>query len=208
MKKIVLLTTVVALGATLAQAGIALNIYQGYLYKNDGSTPLSENSTMMLLCDANNNGSFGDLTQVPSAWTADAGDVVVDRWAFNYNADIGFGDKVVTFNLTGGIDANKKLMLVWYDKEYNPGDAGPGQGVHFGTFRTDDIQTGSMTSWIIPADGATVNLSFLTANAGGDNAEALGVAQHQVVPEPATALLVAVGGVAAYFLRRKSNMFA
>ncbi len=181
MKKKIIVMTVLALSATLTHAGVALNIYQGYLYKSNGITALPENSTMVLLCDANNNGSFGDLTQATNSWTADSGDVVVARWAFNYNADIGFGDAVVTFLLEGGIGPNSKLMLAWYDKAYSADATGPGVGVNFGTFRTDNVQTGSMTSWITPADGATVNLSFLTANAGGDNAESLGAAQYQTI---------------------------
>ncbi len=206
MKKIVLMAAL-AFSAVLAQASISLNFTEGYLYKHDGSTVLPENSTIVMLLDADNDGSFGDLTQSTTSWTADAGDVVLDRWAFNYNYDVGFGADSPTYTYGGDITVGKKIMLVWYDKAYSAGDAGPGEGVYFGTFRTDDIQTGQNATWIVPSDGFTVNVGFLTANAGGDNAESLGAAQYQTVPEPATALLVAIGGGMAYALRRRGHRF-
>jgi hypothetical protein len=206
MKKIMGLMMVVMFSALFAQANVVLNLIEGYLYKNDGSTVLPENSTIALLCDANNDG-FGDLTQATTSWAADAGDIVLGRWAFNYNLDAGVGSDSITYDLTGTVGVGDNLMLVWYDKAYSAGDAGPGEGVHFGTFRTDDVISFSDIAWTTPTDGGW-NLNFATANAGGDSLESAGAAQYQTIPEPATALLIAIGGGMAYVIRRKSNILA
>ncbi len=204
MKKMVIMAAL-AFSALLTQASITFNFAEGYLYKHDGSTVLPENSTIVLLLDANNNGSFGDLTQATTSWTADAGDVVLDRWAFNYNYDTGFGSDSPSYTYGGDVIAGKQLKLVWYDKTYSAGDAGPGEGVDFGMFRTDSALTGSDTGWFVPADGNTIALSFLTANAGGDSLESAGTANFQTIPEPASAVLALLGAGMVYVVRRNTR---
>lgn len=204
MKKIMGLMAAVAFGATLAQASVSLNMYNGFFYENDGSTPLSLNSTIVLLADANNNG-FGDLTQATTSWTADAGDVVLARWNLNENAEgAGTSFDAVIFDYAG-LTAGYDMLLVWYDKTYSVGDVGPGEGVYFGTFRTDDVISYSTINWSVPTDGGLYDLNFMTAALAGGTGESLesaGIAQYQTIPEPATAVLAVIGGGLAYFVRR------
>jgi hypothetical protein len=202
MKKIAIMAAF-AFSSLFAQANVVLSMVEGYLYKNDGTTVLPENSTIVLLCDANNNG-FGDLTQATTSWTADSNDVILGRWAFNYNLDTGIGSDVITYDLAGTVGTGDNLMLVWYDKAYSAGDAGPGQGVHFGTFRTDSAISFSDIAWTTPTDGGW-NLNFATVAATGDSPESAGVASFQTVPEPATAMLALIGGGMAYALRRNKR---
>lgn len=206
MKKMVIMAAL-AFSALLAQASITFNFTEGYLYKNDGTTPLPANSTITLLLDANNNGSLigSSLTNATTSWTADAGDVVLDRWAFNYNLDTGLGSDSPSYTYGGSVTAGQKIMLVWYDKAYSAGDVGPGEGVHFGTFRTDSAISGSDSGWVIPADGAAVNVNFLTAAAGGDSLESAGTANFQTIPEPASAVLALMGAGVVYVARRNTR---
>jgi hypothetical protein len=178
------------------------NITAAYMYENDGSTPLSAGSTIVLLADANNNG-FGDLTQATSAWTADAGDVIIGRYALDADNGAGSDLEALSFSLTGGIDTGDPLMLVWYDTPYSAEAAGPGENVHFGTFRSDiaDLD-GSHRDWTVGADGGGYNLNFLTTSAGGSNPESAGMASFQTIPEPATALLAFIGAGLAWASRR------
>jgi len=203
-KKMVLSIAAVVCSTLFAQAEVVLSMVNGNMYKHDGTTPVSVNSTLMLLCDADGDG-FGDLTQATTSWTADAGDVVLARWG-TMNAG---SDEVLLspFNLTGGVDQNDKLMLVWYDKAYSAGDAGPGEGVYFGQFRTDSVISFSDIGWFAPADG-TYGLNFATIDAGGDSLESAGAASLQTIPEPTTAVLALIGGGLAYVVRRKQNIWA
>jgi len=205
MKKIVMMAAL-AFSALLAQASVTLNMAEGILYKHDGSTPLSLDSTMLLLCDADGDG-FGGLTN-DTSWTTDSGDVVLARWGFNDYAGPNIGSDAIMFDLASGVGTGDNLMLVWYDKIYNAADTGAGKGVYFGAFRTDSTISFSDTGWIVPGDGAGINLNFLTANAGGDSLESAGVASLQTIPEPTTAVLALIGGGLAYMVRRKQNIWA
>lgn len=207
MKKIVLLTAVVAFGAAVAQANVTLSMFNGYFYENDGTTPLSLDSTIVMLCDADGDG-FGDLTQATTSWIADVDDVVVGRWNLNENAaGAGSSFDFFSFDLAGTVGTGDKLMLVWYDKTYGVGDAGPGEGVHFGTFRTDDAISFSDSGWFAPADGAAINLNFATVSAGGDSLDSTGIASYQTVPEPASAVLALLGGGMVYAARRRMRQY-
>ena len=206
MKKIVIMAAVAA-SAVFAQANVVLNMGEGYLYKHNGSTILPENSTVVLLCDANGDGSLDNLsslTNATTAWTVDPNDVVLGRWAFNYNLDTGLGSDAITFDYTGAVSTGDKMAFVWYDKSYSAGDAGPGQGIYFGAFSTAGAISGSDLGWSVPSDG-TYTLNFATQNAGGDSLESAGVASLQTIPEPASAVLALLGAGLVYVVRRNTR---
>ena len=205
MKKFVVIL-VAAMGSAVSQATVTVNMWGGIFLKAVGLTPLSFNCTVLLLADANNYG-FGDLTQATTSWTADAGDIVLARWGTDDINAAGSSESAIVFDYAG-LTAGYDMMLVWYDKAYNAADAGPGELVAFGTFRTDDTISFSDMGWFVPSDGFTVALNFATESLGGDSADSLGIANMTTIPEPATALLALIGGGLAYMVRRRGNMFA
>lgn len=147
---------------------VTINLSAGNLYDSAGAN-LPLNSTLVLLADADNDGSFGDLTN-PSTFSPDAGDVVLARMGTNglLGADNTDASSLLLDNAgLEGVD----LLLVWYDLPFNMADTGPGSNVNFQTFRTDSIEDSSSTSWFYPADGSTIALNFLTLAAGGSQAE-------------------------------------
>lgn len=105
------------------------------------------------------------------------------------------------------------MLLVWCDTPFGAADAGPGNNVYFGTFRSDSAISFSDIGWVVPADGATVNLNYLTSSFGGDTPESAGRAQFKTVPSVTTAIpspSAAALGLAGFALialkqRRHSN---
>jgi hypothetical protein len=91
---------------------------------------------------------------------------------------------------------NEKVGLYWYDSitkvQYDTG-ATPQLGDHYG-FITDPVGHDGGVAWVIPADGATVNYKFITADgffgAGEFFPAADGLAQFTVVPEPAAYMAI------------------
>ena len=193
MKKLALLA-LVALAPTAAQAAVVLNMAIGVLYKADGVTPLDANSTLVLLCDADNDG-FGDLAQATDSWTADAGDIVAAIVPTDNLLGVDGSAYLALTVDVAGVTAGKPLMLAWYDLPFDASASGPGQGIAFGAYRTDDVVNYSEIAWFVPADGATSALNFTTVNGYGELAESVGVANMVTVPEPVTMSLLAVGGL-------------
>lgn len=208
-KKITMMLASLILAPAVANASVTINLSGGYLYSS-GSTPLANGRTVVLLADANNNSSFGNLTQATGSFLADPGDLVVARFAMNNNLDDGaFQTAISNILLSGtpdGLQAGEKLMLVWYDIPFDPSaSAAPGFGAKFGTFRSDSVVNGSSTAWVVPSDGALINLNFLTENLGGTSLESAGVASQTTVaavPEP-TSLAILFAGASLLFAHRR-----
>lgn len=187
-----------AFSPVLAEASVTLNMFFGNLYRADGVTPLPTGSIITLVADAGNDG-FGDLTQATSSFGGDSNDVVLATFASN-----DFGGPGTVFDalqLDQPSLVGRKIQLAWYDTLLTPGtQQGPGHDVDFGTFRTDIPNLdGTNGTWVYPSDGFTISLNFLTATQGGSNPESAGRAQLRtaagpIIPEPSSALLLAIGG--------------
>jgi len=211
MKRIAILA-VVALCPMIASADqITLNFGVGYL-KTSGGSPLPTNSTLMILVDADQDGSFGDLTQSGDAWKADDGDEILGGSIFPLNGNLdgdGTGDWAFQWDTTTAPFAGgDKIMLAWYELPYDGSLTGPNADlpqVNFGTFREDgvaDLDNG-VAGWEIPTKSGTFELNAFTADAGG-TAGFTGSAVGVVVPEPASMLLMLVGGGLLAARRRRS----
>ena len=157
---------------------VTLNFTAASFSKADGTTPLPLGSTFALIADRDRDG-FGDLTQATTSFLADADDLVM---AIGATDDIG-GDvpgsiqQAIQLNLAGTLDTGDPLLLVWYDLPFNSSlpSQGPGNGVRFGTYR-NAVEVDGSIAWVLPSDGATVDLIFLTASNGGSNPDSAGTA--------------------------------
>lgn len=214
MKKFALLA-IVCLSPVLAHGAVTLNMANGQFYKNDGATPLSDNSTFTIIGDPSGDG-FGDLTQAVDSWTF-GDDLLLFRGATNdFLGSPGTSFDAITFGVNTGaaspllMEAGEKIMIVFYDKAFSAADTGPGNDVFFGSYRSDSTTdreaSFSDITWVVPSDGFTVNLNFLTQSQGGSLAESFGRASLKTiagqtvppsVPEPSSGLLVLLASALA-----------
>lgn len=191
MKKI-LFAIFVALAAVSANASMTYSpfLLDGY---DASGTPIA-NGTYVMVLDLDGDGWDGldYLSQASgsadnaSSWLWDADDYIMDIGQFENGEAFPFS----TFNASSvpGYTANvDNYYVMWFDTAYNPLAAGPGVGVNYGVENLGAVGTD-------PGDYGP----FLT---GGN-------ATLQTIPEPATALLIAIGGGMAYALRRKQNILA
>jgi hypothetical protein len=208
MRKLIAVMLVLAMAPAAAQAGtVTLNMVNGLFFKADGTTGLPENSTLVLLADADRDG-FGDMTAAVNTWTADPDDILLQRWGSNdFAAGPGSSFDSVIFDYTG-LAAGDPMLLLWYCLPYDAmDDDGPGQEVDFGMFRSDDVLSASKIGWNVPAEGDTTDLNFATTSLGGDIPDPAGVAQYTTAPEPATMLMLLAGGamMSRYARRRRAR---
>src|SRR5262249_35268203 len=161
-----------------------------------------------------------NLTQATASFLGDSGDQVLARFPTNgfLGPDNSYSDGL-TFDTSAGPGiiavpnlaalVGKDLLLVWNDKSYTPAAPGPGGGIRFNTFRTDSIDSanGSTAAWILPPNGTTNALNFLTIAEGGSSAELAGATTQitAAVPEPAS-LAIAVLGCGLMLGRRRRSV--
>ena len=209
MKKIIMMFAM-AMAAT-SFANIAVNMDLMTL-NNASGAPISEGIKFLVYVDKDNDGinglNLGNYSDNNALWVAaatanqgsflwDADDTIVFNGASKGWGSSGFfsiGDANggnALFSLGGGIDANDHVYAMWFS-ELDGTAVVPGSITEVG-FYTD-------SNWALPGDTGT-----LEASDYGLNQSAITV---QAIPEPATALLVAIGGGMAYVLRRKQNILA
>jgi len=203
MKKIMMIVAALAMSLT-AFATVSVDFDVATL--NDANdTPIAEGIKFLIFLDKDGDGINGaDLSNYfdnNSTWRS-----VVNSGSFLWDADDeilfngaskGWGltgefaindayDGNLVFNLGSGIDAGDQIYALWF-AEVAGAAATPGSITEVG-FITD-------ASWDLPAD-----TGLLQVNDWGQNQSAI-----TVVPEPASALLVAVGGAMVYALRRNTR---
>jgi hypothetical protein len=190
MKKLLMISAI-ALMAVVARADLAYMPSALGVLNDAAGNPLSDGTFLMVL-DLDGSGfDFNNLSG--DSWVFDANDVIMDRGAIGPTKGVDFeleGDAfpvwtVSTANIPAGYTANvDQYYVFWFDKSYDVADLGPGAGVHFGVENLGTVGT----------DPGTYTPDLVGGNA-----------QYQTVPEPATALLIAIGGGMAYVLRRNTR---
>jgi len=168
-----------AASCTCMQASITFNIDAGHLKTRDGSQLMSVNG-LVLLVGSTKDSSFGRPTP-ESFVTGD--DIILYRGDLNSGFGPGLFQRAVSFSLSSlpGLKPGDPVQLYWFPTR-TAGDANPGEGTTYGSYRHDTGLDGS-APWVIPSDGSLVNLKFITASLGGANSNTIGYASH-VITQP------------------------
>lgn len=177
----------VAIATTsIAKADIVLNFTGGALFGADTSTPLADGR--LIYAVASTNGIFSGPTI--GSFTS-GNEILLGSWAADSNVGApGAFDKSITgISLTGGLVADLKIAIYWFET-INLGGLTPSGGEKYGFY--------TASNWLVPADGANVTLSLETQAIGGSVSDTLALANLTVagsaIPEPSTA--AAFGGLA------------
>lgn len=214
MKKL-LTVSLLLLTVAAARSEITINVGGANLYNANGSS-LMQPSMLVQLVASTTDSTFTSPTA--GSFTGGSSDDVVLA-SFNINQGAGATNVALILNFANfaNLNAGDPLMLRWFPTITGPDmpssalPSGPAAGSPFGQFRTDlvEAENGSNFAWIVPSDGFTITLNFLTQsiNPTSTHPESDGFANMVVaIPEPSTMVLMglAVAGFAGYSRRRKS----
>ena len=188
MKRLLLSALTLLACSASSFATITINLGGGYIYFADGVTRAPVGSLVQLISSTNDN-IFSAPT--PGSFTGGSADDVIIA-SFEVNLEPGAFLEDIVFSLSANLGTGDQLLVRWFPQLTLSASA-PGGGEQYGEFRTDNVENGSTTNWIVPADGQTHDLNFLTQSFGGSRLDSEGAANFVVVPEPSTYALMAVG---------------
>ena len=117
-------------------------------------------------------------------------DIIVGRWDLSALDEPGLLLDLTTIALSGDWNAGDPLKLYWFPTLTLATLIPGAEGVPYGAYRAD-LTPDDGDPWITPADGATIDLVFLTADSpvGGSTPSAAGDASLIVKKAPATVTL-------------------
>ncbi len=182
------------------------------LYNSDGTTPEGVGMLVQLVVSSTDN-----VFTAPNSGSYTGGssdDFVLASFIINSGAGTVAQPLIITFS--GNIGAGDQILLRWFPTITGPTppsltQAGaPPAGSPYGQFRTDIIENFSNATWVLPADGSTIDLNFLTTSGGGTQPDSAGRANLLVsaIPEPSTYALLACGIAGIAYLGRKTRRLA
>jgi hypothetical protein len=207
--KPVLASAVILSSLLHANASVTINLGMAELFSNSAATTAISSGSLVNIF-AKTSGTWGtnlssiatDFSNLTSSFTP-AGASLIGSYS---TASGAFGPTAVTFNLTGGLSAGQELLAVVYPT-LTTSSSSPGSGTIGFVYRTDSVINFSDIAWVIPSDGNTVALNALTTGAGGSLAAVDlspgGSGGFTTVPEPSTYALMALGGLALFFIARR-----
>lgn len=216
MKRLLVLT-LLFLSICGARATVTINLGAGNLYNANGSALMQPGMLVQLIASTTdttfNNPTAGSYTG------GSADDVVLFSFTVNQGAGLVGQALIIDFANFANLTVGDSLLIRWYPTIAGPSPAsstlppGPAAGSAYGQFRTDivEVNNGSNFAWLMPADGSTIDLNFLTQmiNPTSTHTEAEGFATMLVaVPEPSTYALLIVGLGAAVFARKRLKLAA
>lgn len=127
---------------------------------------------------------------IPEAFVS-GDDVILFRGELNLGVPGVFQMSVnFAFDSFPGLGPGDPVQLYWFPTLTSAATS-PGEGATFGVFRHDPGLDGS-APWVIPGDGALVDLKFITTSQGGSHADLLGYASR-VVTRPVILSLTGAG---------------
>lgn len=209
MKKLTfLLSAALAATSINAHASVALNLFGGTLSDSFGNA-IGDGGLIVLVASTTDSIFSGPApTSSLTAGSFFSGDDVIlatfDTSFLNTGLAGGYAS-MSNLNYSGNLTSGDLLQLYWFPT-LTLSSTTVGEGISYGAYRTDSIASGSDISWVLPSDGQTATLNFLTVSAGGSISDSLGQATLTTVPEPATTVAL-LGGVAGVFvmLRRRQR---
>jgi hypothetical protein len=197
-----------------ANASVTINLGMAEVFADaSATTPISSGGLVNLF--AKTTGTWGtnlssiasDFSNLTSSFTP-AGATLIGSYSSGVGA---FGPEAVSFDLTGGLAQNQELLAVVYPT-LTTSSSTPGIGTVGFVYRTAEVLNFSDIAWVIPADGSTVALNALTTGSGGTLANTDlspgGAGGFTTVPEPSTYALLALGGLALFFVARRRKLKA
>jgi hypothetical protein len=212
MKKLLILSVLLA-GLSSVRADVTINLGAANLYNSNGSQLMQPGMLVQLIASTGNS-TFDPPT--PGSYTGGSpDDVVLSSFSINQGAGATNVAIVLTLANFPNLGAGDALLLRWYPTIAGPANPtpvlppGPTAGSPFGQFRTDliEVENGSNFAWVVPPDGFTITLNFLTQaiNPVSTHPESDGFATMVVaIPEPTSVSLMGVALVALVgFARRR-----
>jgi hypothetical protein len=188
MKKIIL-TLIISAISLSSQASVTLNVLSG-VFRDANSQPIPQNS-LVIVAASTLDSTFAPIG--PTAFTS-GDDIVIAQLATNDIGGPGTISAPIVLNFSGNLNAGDPLALYWFPTLTSSATA-PGIGTPYGMF-TD-------SSFVMPSDGATITLSFLTTSVGGSLPDSLGIANLVTIPEPSTYALIGFGLLGLVFIARR-----
>lgn len=172
--------------------------------------PLPEGTLVLLVADADNdNPTFENYQIGADSFLGDSDDVIlameqVTPHAIPVFAD-GFRGDVSWDNAAKGVKEGDSMALIWFDFDYATAQsaAGPGEGVAYGVFRSDNPIGSDQTAlpFFVPANNVNGTIGFSAESVGAGELNA----SYVTVPEPASMLILALGGGVAVLRRRRNG---
>lgn len=209
MKKIIAILALAAF-ASVTLADVAVN-FELWTLNDADDTPISENIKFLAFIDADGDGINGlnldNYSDNNSLWNAaaaanqatflwDTDDLIIFNGDSKGYAVPGYfslldanGGNAV-FSLGSGIDTGDQVYVMWFAELAGSASA-PGSITQVGYY-TDSNWTLPNVTGLLQAEDYALNQSAITI---------------QAVPEPASALLIALGGGAVYAIRRRGRNY-
>ncbi len=184
-------------------ADVSLTLGAGNLRTSDGSSLMPGTGLIVLLADSNQDG----FASIGTDNFASGDDTILFQGALDSGLGDGMFLRSVNLTLAGGLTAGDPVQLYWYPT-LSESSTSPGHGTSFGSYRDATGSLDGSDPWILPSDGMSMNLNFLTASAGGSNPDSIGWAsQVTPMPEPQSLLLAGLGGALLLFVGRLRKQY-
>ena len=193
------------IASLLTAAGLALNAHSAATISITGGqlfdaleNPVA-NGSLVYFISLSSSGTFSPLQ--PESWVS--GDNIQIGNFITTDFDVleapgGFSVQN-SFDLGGGVTTGDQWGMVWFPSLTDQTTT-PTAGMAYGFYSQPD--------WLIGSDGATLSYEFETVSVGGPLPNSSGVASLNVVPEPSTYALMALGGLALFFIARRRKLKA
>jgi hypothetical protein len=207
MKKLLTAALVsLALGASSAFATVNLSLYGGTLRDSSG-TALADGGLLVLVASTTDSIFSSPLPDanisLGSLFGGDDQIVGLFSTSFDNSGVTGGYGSLLSIDFSGNLGSGDALQLYWFPT-LTTANTSFGSYTPYGTYRTDNIASGSDIAWALPSDGTSVTLNFFTTSSGmGTEADVLGNASLSTVPEPATTVALLGAGAALFVIHHR-----